>query len=524
MKSELARRKRVIRRLRWATVAANGVAALVAETFFVLNGTVSQGTEFSSSKVGNYYFFGGLVIVALLALGSWLGARRDHRVWGWYLDPDTIAASRTAPPDTQRLALNEPFVTALVSMAMWGLAGFTFGIGSAFSPEGIDWRELFLVQLSIFGLSGGIAAVLVFFIVERLWRPELPIFFPNGDLSQSPAFRMTIRRRVMVLFVMQAIPLILLAAVSYSQAMNLIETDASAEALSQLRNLEIFLVAVGLTASLTLGLTLGASLVEGIEQLRKRMTAVRNGDLETVMPVTSNDELGELAEGFNAMVRGLQQEEVIRRLFSLYVTPEVAEHAITHGARLGGQLTEATVLFSDIRGFTSIAEGLSPDVLIALLNRYFDAMSGVVLAEGGFVNKFGGDSLLAVFGTPLNPDPQHPVAALRAARGMLAALEDFNQAQRRNHEPELRIGVGVATGPVVVGNIGSEDRLEYTVIGDTVNLASRLEAMTKELGTPVLVAAHIPPETGETPVLLPMGDIEVRGKTQTVPVWALQLA
>jgi adenylate cyclase len=239
------------------------------------------------------------------------------------------------------------------------------------------------------------------------------------------------------------------------------------------------------------------------------------------MPVTSNDEFGELVEGFNAMVQGLRQEEVIRRLFSVYVTPEVAEHAIAHGAELGGQLSAATVLFSDLRSFTALTERTEPDRLIAMLNRYFQAMSAVIVRHGGFVNKFGGDSLLAVFGSPLNPIDDHAGQAVVAAQEMVRALADFNVDQARRGEPAVRFGIGVATGPVVAGNVGSEDRLEYTVIGDTVNLASRLEAMTKTAGTPVLISGTTADALGAAPALAPMGEIVVRGKAEPVAVYTL---
>ena len=301
--------------------------------------------------------------------------------------------------------------------------------------------------------------------------------------------------------------------------------DDPALFLRRLRNLEIFLVGVGMVVVVTLGVTLGSSLIDPIETLQEQMKVVRQGDLEVDVQVTSNDELGDLAAGFNAMLNGLRQEEVVRQLFSLYVTPEVAEHAIQHGAELGGQLTDATVLFSDIRGFTAMTEQLGPERIIGLLNRYFDAMSDAIVVQGGLVNKFGGDSLLAVFGAPLHPAPDHAARAVRAAQAMLAALDTFNAEQIARGEPALRIGIGIATGPVVAGNVGSEERLEYTVIGDTVNLASRLESMTKELeelDATVLLSSATAEALAVWSDLLPAGKINVRGKQAPVRVYTLK--
>ena len=179
------------------------------------------------------------------------------------------------------------------------------------------------------------------------------------------------------------------------------------------------------------------------------------------------------------------------------------------------------VLFSDIRGFTSMTEQMEPVSLIALLNRYFEAMSTAVTEQCGLVNKFGGDSLLAVFGTPLNPSEEHPAQAVRAAQEMLQALECFNQDQARRKEPTLTIGIGVATGLVVAGNVGSAERLEYTVIGDTVNLASRLEGLTKEKGIPVLISGTTAEAIKNPDILRPVGQVSVRGKQDPVQVCGL---
>ena len=168
-----------------------------------------------------------------------------------------------------------------------------------------------------------------------------------------------------------------------------------------------------------------------------------------------------------------------------------------------------------------MTERLGPEAVIALLNRYFEAMSTVITAHGGLVNKFGGDSLLAVFGTPLNATEDHAARAIRSAQGMLAALETFNVDQRARNEPELRIGIGVATGAVVAGNVGSADRLEYTVIGDTVNLASRLEELTKTLKIPVLLAESTAGGAPDTPPLIRIADVEIRGKTEPLKIYTL---
>ncbi len=517
-----ARYQRTRGRLTWVTVGANVCGALLT-TFYFEN--VQFGyAEKATTGLDPTVIIMILMTVSLLLLGTFIVGRREAPMWAWYLEATRDGEYEPATPRIRQLALHVPAYAGGVSWGMWLLAGLSSGIIAGFVGQepGFDWASLIITALGTAGISGPITAVLVYFASERAWRSELPLFFPDGVLTQTPAFRMTIRRRMFILFVMGAMPLILLATLSYNQAVQIANSPQPEVLLARLLRLELFLAIVGALEAVALAQTLGASLIEPLERLGKHLDTVQEGELEHRLEVTSNDELGRLAEGFNAMVDGLRREDVIRHLFSLYVTPEVAEHAIEHGAERGGQMTDATVLFADIRSFTAMTERLEPDALIALLNRYFDAMSEVIIEYGGLVNKFGGDSLLAVFGTPLNPASDHPQRAIRAAQMLLLALETFNQDQVRRGEPALRIGVGVATGPILAGNVGSSERLEYTVIGNAVNLASRLDSMTKEMGATVLISEETAAAAQSSELLRLVGQVPVRGKREPVQVYTLE--
>jgi adenylate cyclase len=253
------------------------------------------------------------------------------------------------------------------------------------------------------------------------------------------------------------------------------------------------------------------------------MDRVAQGDLAVRAPVTTNDELGHLAERFNDMVEGLREGEVARGLLDLYVSPAVARQAVESGAELGGRLVHCTIMFADLRDFTPLSERLEPEELITLLNRFMGAMVGALVADGGLVHKFGGDSLLGVFGAPLNPIDDHAASAVRAALDMRSALADMNRHAERDGHPVLGVGIGIATGPVVVGNIGGRERIEYTVIGPAVNLASRLQAMTKEAATDILVHATTYTEAATT-MAIDARSIEalcVRGVSEPVSAFAL---
>jgi adenylate cyclase len=286
--------------------------------------------------------------------------------------------------------------------------------------------------------------------------------------------------------------------------------------------LELGVAGVSLGLAIVVALIVGRTVVRPLRELEQTIGRVDEGDLTARAPVTGSDELGRLADAFNGMVAGLERERVIRDLFGQYVTPQLAEAAIEQQGRLDGQLVTSSVLFADIRDFTGISESVPASELIRMLNRYFDRMARIVVDAGGLVNKFGGDSLLAVFGSPLNPTGDHAVRAVRAALAMEEALEAFNAEQRDMYLPEIRIGIGVASGDVVAGNVGSSTKLEYTVIGDAVNVASRLQALTKEVGESMLFSAETARLASEVAPFVSCGQIEVRGKARPVNVLRLE--
>jgi adenylate cyclase len=190
-------------------------------------------------------------------------------------------------------------------------------------------------------------------------------------------------------------------------------------------------------------------------------------------------------------------------------------HLLEGKVSLGGQSLPVTVLFSDIRGFTSISEQMDPQRVVALLNEYFTEMVDIVMNEGGVVDKYIGDAIMAIFGAPV-PKPDDAVNAVRAAVKMRRALADLNERLVARGQPALRTGIGIHTGEVVAGNIGSERRMEYTVIGDAVNLASRLESSTKELGTDVLISEDTYELTKHMIEARSVREITVKGRAKPV--------
>ena len=222
-----------------------------------------------------------------------------------------------------------------------------------------------------------------------------------------------------------------------------------------------------------------------VSALVRRMKAVAAGDFNCKTSVFYADELGQLKGHFNMMLDGLVERDHIKDTFGRYVSLEIAEKIMKSGkVNLAGEEIQATVLFSDIRGFTPLSETLPPVELIRFLNEYFTYITRPITENKGVINKFMGDAVMAIF-SPVFGVEDHQEAAARAALGMREALREFNARQRY---PEVFFGVGVHSGGLVAGNVGTAERLEYTVLGDTVNVASRIESQTKTAATQILLS------------------------------------
>ena len=211
-----------------------------------------------------------------------------------------------------------------------------------------------------------------------------------------------------------------------------------------------------------------------------------------------------------------QQHELIRR----FATAEVAQDMEESGFALGGRFVEATAMFSDIRGFTTLAEAQSPADTIELLNTYYTLMFDAISGQGGVVNQMVGDGLMAIFGAPI-PLPNHGEQAVRAAMEMIELIDLFNLDQVTAKRPTIKIGIGIATGQVIAGYTGTQQRATYTCVGDTVNLAARLEAHTKVAGQPILIDESTCQSLSGAIQVINLGPAQIKGKTQEITIYAI---
>jgi class 3 adenylate cyclase len=294
--------------------------------------------------------------------------------------------------------------------------------------------------------------------------------------------------------------------------------------LDRLRELDATIArgsAAGALCALLLGLLFARRLTRPISALTGAVARVADGDLTQALPVRSGDEVGVLTRAFNGMVEGLRQRDVIRNAFGRYVSPEVARTVLESpdGLRLGGAKREITVLMSDLRGYTRFAEHGDPAGVMEVLNDYLGRMADVVIAHGGTINEFIGDAIFAVFGAPVE-HADHAERAAATALAMQRANDDLNCATAARGRPRFEMGIGLHTGEAVVGNIGSEQRMKYAVVGAAVNLAARVEGCT--VGGQILMTAATAERLGDLAEVAAPIEVELKGLGAPVILFELR--
>ena len=298
--------------------------------------------------------------------------------------------------------------------------------------------------------------------------------------------------------------------------------------LASARELENFLMVVSaaaLAAAALLALVIARSVSQPVQQLAAHTHVIARGDYDSRIILDRADELGQLASAMNQMSAGLAERDRVRDLLDKNVSPEVAAQLMRDGgSALGGEEREVTILFADLRGFTTLSEKLPPRELLALLNRYLDRMSGAIEAHGGVIDKFIGDAIMALFGAPVAQGDSAD-RALAAALAMERALVTLNAELTTEGRPPLALGIGVNTARVVAGNIGSHRRLNYSVIGDGVNVAARLQSETRkpEHGANIITSAATMAALRDAQKISPrsLGKVQVKGRTEAVEIFAV---
>lgn len=424
-------------------------------------------------------------------------------VRAWHILHPVVTLLHPGAPaaDADRLAvLTAPRRLFVSQVGLWLLGAVLFLLLNLRTSTGLGVTILLIV-----GLAGWATSCVTYLIAERTLRPVARRLLAQGLPDRQ--FVRSVADRTMFAWGLGTgvgvIGTILAGAVALSEPGSVAP-----------RQLAVTVVMLGLV-TLVLGLlssyVAAQASSQPIRNLREALVRVQDGDFSAEVGIYDGTEIGMLQAGFNEMLHGLREREVLRDLFGRQVGAEVARDALSGGVRLGGEAREVAVLFVDIIGSTSLADRRPPAEVVALLNRFFDVVIDVVHGHRGWINKFEGDAALAVWGAPVSLPGKH-TAALRAARVMGARLVE--------ELPELRAAIGVSVGTAVAGNVGTQERYEYTVIGDPVNEAARLTGHAKQVPGRVvaswwLVAAA---ETGEAALWRQLDPITVRGRRSQTPI------
>jgi class 3 adenylate cyclase len=307
---------------------------------------------------------------------------------------------------------------------------------------------------------------------------------------------------------------------------------ASVQAVALRQRYVLWLTIAATASTVLLGLVVAALITDRLTQpVRSLASAIRDvqkGNLNVQLPVRSTDEVGALTDSFNFFVQELRAKEQIKQTFGKYIDPRILEHVLLQpgAAKVAGGRQRMTVLFADLVGFTGLSERLTPSLMVTLLNRHLGLQAQAIHEHQGVVDKFVGDSVMAYWGPPFTLTEDHVVLACRAAWGQLAALEVLRSelpelTGLRKDPPAIDLRIGICTGEVVVGNIGSENDRSYTVIGDTVNLAARLESANRIYGTQILLGETTAQALGSHFETREVDTIAVKGKTESTRIFEL---
>jgi adenylate cyclase len=283
----------------------------------------------------------------------------------------------------------------------------------------------------------------------------------------------------------------------------------------------LYVVFVNASAATVMALLVARFINRPIQALRLGMTRVAEGDLRVRVPVRSLDELGELNQRFNSMVEELERGVKTRELFGRYVSPEVANAALQRGVDFEGEVVLATAMFADLRGFTELSRRLPPEQVVSMLGDYYAVVERECEREHGTITQFLGDGVVAVFGGPLQPEPDHAARAVRAAVAVQRAL----RVRLRPDGQPIEAGIGICTGYMIAGNVRGRSRVIYTIVGDAVNQAARLQVKTRELERPILLTQSTREALPDPPPvkLRPCGKVSLRGILEDVEVYAVDV-
>jgi adenylate cyclase len=477
----LVRARATVRGMVWLQVAANGLGMAVVALYFRFLAPPSEDRFLENSL--SLWIFGGYVgamFLVALPLNAWLMTRAVS----W------VGEQRSPTARERKLLFTLPTLETLSALTSWLVAAVIFGVMNT---------DVLQVAAGI-ALAGMVTCTLLYLLLEGHFRPLYALALADAALPET---RRDVGPRLMLAWLLgSGIPL---AAITLGNLFN--PRPLNPDRLAWIGSMS--LIAGGIVM-----LVAARSVTRPIERIREGLQRVEEGELDVELPIDDLGELGRLTQGVNHLAAGIREREELRDLFGRQVGQTgLADLAGPGtGGESQGELREVTVLFVDLRGYTAFAERHAPTEVVEMLNRFFGVVVAVVNREGGWINKFEGDAAMCIFGAPQD-QPDHADRALRAAHAL--------PHQLMSDSGPLAAGIGVASGEVLAGFVGTPERYEYTVIGDVVNLASRLCESAKKQPTGVLASASTVHAAVTNDGWKPAGRIDVRGRSERAVVYTV---
>jgi adenylate cyclase len=490
--AELWRAGRLILTALMTGINVIGAAAVLIVAYFV----VPVPTLANAAHIRDVNAITAAVYIPLaLVVGALVGTRRLFEIRRW------LSEERPATLHEQRTVARAPLVLFVVQVSLWLGAALVFGLID--SHYSVQFGNEIAISVSI---TGFVTATCSYLFSERLLRPSVARALGPG-VPEGLAVPGVATRILLTWALGTGLPVLGLVGIGAGALAGQTATR------SQLAVAIVVLGGIGIGVGLLAVVLVGRAIADPIDSVRQGLDQVQQGSFDVRVPVYDGSQIGRLQLGFNQMAEGLEERERIREAFGTYVDPGVASHILQGGIDLAGEEVVVTVMFIDVRGFTAFAERTPAIEVVARLNELFEQVVPHIHELGGRVDKFIGDGLLAVFGAPLRL-ADHADRAVQAALGIDAAV-------RSGVAGTLQIGIGINSGPVVAGNVGGAGRLEFSVIGDPVNVAARVEAATRQTGDTILVAEDTVSLLTQPFRLEERSEVALKGKSEVVRLFAV---
>jgi class 3 adenylate cyclase len=517
----------------WIVAAATGIGIIVVTVLNVATPSEFVLTHFYDSLKSDKFILGiqliarlfGLIILILTICAPLMVVVRliltpiniVLNIFRKGEEPTTVQKESAC-----RRLLNLPFLFVPINIVMWMLIPIAIFIpGYLMNLYDFHATVILSIRASMVGLIS--SAIASFWIESYSRRRFIPLFFPKNNLSGlRGAAHLSISRRIRLLYrlgsmVPMTILLITLLTLQW-------EVDSAAITARDygkgILSFTVVLIIVFFILAGVLNKLVSRSIANPLKNVLNIIPKIQEGEFTARIQVISNDEIGQLGEAGNAMIKGLEEREMLRTALGKYVTPEIRDEILSGRIPLDGELKEVTVLFADLRNFTPLAEANEPKVVVKIINAYFTEMASSIQEHSGLVIQFIGDEIEAVFGAPL-PLEKHPMKAVEAALEMRLRLNLVNDRLKMEGHTPLRHGIGIHTGQVVAANIGSPDRHSYALVGDTVNLASRIQELNKQANTDILISETTRSHLDREIPIKRLPTIKVKGKIEPISVYKI---